>query len=615
MRRLLLVMSLLLSLVSNAQQAVEVTEASLSELQAALAAGQTTSVALVDAYLARIEAYDQQGPHLNSIVRINPQARAQAASLDAERARSGPRSLLHGIPIVLKDNYNTVFMPTTGASVALGGFIPSANATQVDRLIAAGAIILAKTNLHEYAYGITSIGSLLGQTRNPYDIRRVPGGSSGGTAAAIAASLAAIGMGSDTCGSIRIPAAFNNLVGLRPSKGLSSIYGIIPLSHTQDVGGPLARSTEDLAILLDIVAGYDSNDPATLVMRDAEPPEFLARLDDADLSGMRIGKLSAYMTAADAAVRREIESALDWYADQGVEIVDIEIPELATLIGRSGVIGHEFRVDLDQYLALFLSADVSNLNDIVDLGLYHEAVQGALVRSREAVLNGDAYATALAARDELRATVERIMSDNELDAIAYPPIAEPPVFLGENQPGNNCSLAANAGLPALSLPVGFTNSGLPVGMELLGPFLGDARLLAFGHAFEQARNARRAPATTPPLVDGRAPGPQRSALQFEESGLQLQLETSLDVTVNRLDYTINVTEGADKLFAATLIIDGAAFELTDAVVENLIGPGRRQAAGSIFLSPALREALQEQRVYLKVFAETLPVAGVTRQLP
>ena len=252
---------------SFAQTQVDVSEASIRQLQNALEDGNTTSVNLVTQYLKRIELLDLAGPKLASIVRINSEALAEAAALDEERQVSGPRSLMHGIPIVVKDNYNVSGLPTSGGSIALAEFIPNAEATQVAKLKAAGAIVLAKTNLHEYAYGITSISSIGGQTLNPYDIRRVPGGSSGGTGAAVAASFAAVGWGSDTCGSVRIPSAFNNLFGLRPSKGLSSIYGIMPLSHTQDVGAPLARTLEDLAISLDFVTGYDENDSATQLVK------------------------------------------------------------------------------------------------------------------------------------------------------------------------------------------------------------------------------------------------------------------------------------------------------------------------------------------------------------
>ncbi len=267
-------------------QSVEVFEASIPDLQEAMADGRITAVQLVDAYLARISAYDQGGAALNSIVFLNPNARTQAAALDQERARSGARGPLHGIPIILKDNYDTADLPTSGGSIALAGMIPPDDAFQVRKLREAGAIILAKSNMHELAAGITTISSVGGQTRNPYDPSRNPGGSSGGTGAAIAASFAAIGWGSDTCGSIRIPASHHNLFGLRPTKGLSSIDGIIPLSHTQDVGGPLARTVTDLAIGLDATVGADPADPATRIMADRPPPRFVDGLDAEALKGV-----------------------------------------------------------------------------------------------------------------------------------------------------------------------------------------------------------------------------------------------------------------------------------------------------------------------------------------
>lgn len=209
------------------QGGYDVFEATILELQDDMAAGRVTAVELVDAYLARIAAYDQRGPMLNAIIRLNPNARAEAALLDQERATDGPRGLLHGIPIILKDNFDTFDMPTSGGSIALAGLVPPDDAFQVRRLRDAGAIILGKANMHELAFGITTLSSLGGQTRNPYDPSRYPGGSSGGTGAAIAASFAAIGWGSDTGGSIRIPSSHNNLFGLRHTKGLSSSDGII----------------------------------------------------------------------------------------------------------------------------------------------------------------------------------------------------------------------------------------------------------------------------------------------------------------------------------------------------------------------------------------------------
>src|SRR5262245_10890276 len=240
-------------------------EATISETQAALDAGTVTSEDLVTMYLARIEAFDKQGPAINAMVRMNPNALAEARASDRERRRGRERGPLHGIPVVLKDNYDTFDMPTSASSLSLATSVAPDDAFLVRKLRQAGAVFLGKTNMHEFAFGITTISSLGGQTLNPYDTRRNPGGSSGGTGAAVAANYAVFGMGSDTCGSIRIPSSHNSLVGLRVTQGLTSRDGIIPLALTQDVGGPLARTVEDIAVVLDETAGVDSNDPATQV--------------------------------------------------------------------------------------------------------------------------------------------------------------------------------------------------------------------------------------------------------------------------------------------------------------------------------------------------------------
>ena len=474
-------------------------EQSILVLQQQLATGALNSAQLLDYYLARIQAYDQQGPALNTLITLNSAARVQAQQLDNERKRSGPRSLLHGIPVVIKDNYNTIDMPTTGASQSLADFIPDEEATQVKKLRDAGAIIVGKTNLHEFAYGITSISSLGGQTRNPYDPQRLPGGSSGGSAAAIAAGFAAVGMGSDTCGSIRIPAAFNNLTGLRPSKGLSSIYGIMPLSHTQDVAGPLARSITDLAIVLDITSGFDPADADTALMQHQPAPQFFAQLGRGSIAGLRIGRLTAWMDAADPQVRDQIDQALQFLVQQGASVVEIEIPDMSRLLSQSGLIGHEFEADLDGYLQQFGSDKYPTLAAIVEGGEYHEAVAGLLSRSAAAEQDQQAYQAALAVRAELQQAIDALMTAQSLDVIAYPPIASLPALIGEPQPGNHCALSGNSGFPALSLQVGFTVEGLPVGVELLAPYLGDTRLLSIAYAIEQLRPMRRAPTSTPTL--------------------------------------------------------------------------------------------------------------------
>jgi len=600
----------------SAQANFDVFEASISEIQGALNRGEVNSVQLVQQYLDRIQAYDRQGPKLNSIVRVNPEALSQAQELDSERRLSGSRGPLHGVPIVVKDNYNTTNMPTTGGSVALANFFPSENAAQLDKLLQAGAIILAKTNLHEYAYGITTIGSLLGQTRNPYDPRRVPGGSSGGTGAAVAASFAAAGFGSDTCGSIRIPSAFNNLIGLRPSKGLSSIYGILPLSHTQDVAGPLARSAEDLAIILDIVSGYDSRDAATAIMRTATAPEFMVKLNSIKLGELRIGRLGEYFEGSDAAIRAVLDDALDWYEQQGVEVVDVSIPQMADLIRRSGLIGHEFKPDIDQYLSTFSGNESLDLNFIVSQGLYHEAVQGVLSRSNASELDEPAYQSALAARLELRAAIESALTEQGLDALAYPTIKRTQVFTGDSQPGSNCSLSANSGLPALSFPAGFTANGLPVGMELLTGFLQDAELLAIAQPYAAARDSRLAPSTTPALQSGLAPAVQNFDLLFTRPSIRIEASFVYDVSSNLFEFDVSSEQAADgAVSAATLVIDSNGDGvLTEPVVLNLLPPSVGTANGSHYMSADFRRAVGQGRLYLKVFGPSLPSAGAVQLL-
>lgn len=589
----------------------DVFEASITEIQNALEEGAVTSIELVQQYTARIEAFDQNGPVLNSVVGLNPLAMEQAVQLDQERAATGPRSMLHGIPILVKDNYNSLPMATSGGSVALANFVPNENSFQVQKLLEAGAIVLGKTNLHEFAYGITTVGSIFGQTRNPYDIRRVPGGSSGGTGAAIAASLAAVGLGSDTCGSIRIPSAFNNLVGLRPTKGLSSIHGVMPLSHTQDVAGPLARSAEDLAIVLDIVSGFDAKDAATELMVDNLIPDFHGSLDSAQIAELKIGKLDAYFENASAGARAPIEELLDWMEEQGAEIVSIEIAELDELISASGLITMEFRDDLNAYLEQFGSSEIGSLSEVLELGLYHQAVAGALGRSAAADVDSDAYQQRLAKRIELRDLVEARLQAEGLDALVYPTIGQLPVQIGDPQTGSNCSLSANSGLPAISFPAGFSANGMPVGMELLGGLLADAELLSIAHAVEQQRETRQAPAVTPSLSDSSAMEQQTVVLEYAEGDIQFSGQLIFDPLKNVLAYEIAQDgESTNTLRAITLAIetaDGAS--RAEPIVHNVLAAGAVTSTGEYFMSAEFRQAFIDSRVYMRIFAESLPAEG------
>src|SRR5215472_8591151 len=302
-------------------QSFEVAEVSIADEQKAMTEGRVSSKDLVEAYLKRIDAFDHRGPRLNALITLNPNALREAEVLDRERASKGPRGPLHGIPVIVKDNYSTADMQTTAGTIALLGFVPTIDAFQVRKLREAGAVIIAKSNLHELASGITTVGSAFGQTRNPYDPTRHPGGSSGGTGAAIASSFAAAGMGSDTCGSIRIPSSMNNLVGLRPTKGLSSIAGIVPLSVTQDVGGPLARSVNDLATMLDATIGEDPDDPATHLPSGQSRPTFMGALQPAALKAAHIGILEPLFGAAgeDQEVNRIVRASIEEFKKEGAE--------------------------------------------------------------------------------------------------------------------------------------------------------------------------------------------------------------------------------------------------------------------------------------------------------
>jgi Asp-tRNA(Asn)/Glu-tRNA(Gln) amidotransferase A subunit family amidase len=487
---------------SGSEGPPQVYEATIAELQLAMEEGRTTAVELVDAYLARVDAYDRAGPELNAFISLNPRAREDAEALDLERAESGPRGPLHGIPIVLKDNFGTADQPTTAGSISLEGMVPPEDATVVRMLREAGAVILGKTNLHEFAYGYTSISSLGGQTRNPYDPARNPGGSSGGTGAAVSASFASIGYGTDTCGSIRVPAAFNGLFGIRPTKGLASVHGLIPLSHTQDTPGPLARTVEDLAIGLAAISGPDPYDSATLVPQATPGGGNREALRADALRGARIGVLGSLFgsEANESEVGEVVRGALRRMEEGGAEVVEVDLPGLDSLLMGTSVIAQEFREDLRAYLSAIPNAPVASLDEIVTRELHDPAIQGALRTSNAAAGPGsEGYQRALERRERARAAVVDFLEDQRLDALAYPSARREPALIGEPQGGINCQLSAATGLPALAAPAGLTGSGLPVGLELLGRPFDEARLLGLAYSYEQLVRPRVPPGTTPPI--------------------------------------------------------------------------------------------------------------------
>lgn len=481
----------------------DVFEKSIVELLAAQRIGTVTSRDLVEKYLDRIRAYDQDGPKLNAMLTLNPRAMEEASALDAERRAGRVRGPLHGIPIVVKDNYATEGMPTTAGSLALAGFQTGRDAFMVKRLKDAGAVIVGKTNLHELAYGITSISSAGGQTRNPYDPTRNPGGSSGGTAAAVAASFAAAGMGTDTCGSIRNPASENNLFGLRGTAGLSSRNGIVPLAHTQDIGGPLARTVTDLYLMLDHTVGVDPADPTTRASEGHIPRSYNSSVGDAGLGDVTLGLLMPLFGSApeDEEVARIVRATLDDLHSLGAGVVEVPFPELDDLLRNTSVINAEFKFDLLDFLSAYPTAPVHSLGEILLGGKYHPAVESVLRRADAVTARDSAeYKATLARRDDLRDAVATQMRRQNITAFVYPTLRRKPAPIGQPQGGSNCQLSATTGYPALSMPAGFTSDGLPIGMELLGQPWSEPTLLRVAYAYERLVAPRRPPKTTPPLV-------------------------------------------------------------------------------------------------------------------
>lgn len=476
-------------------------EATIADIQTAMTAGRLTAEQLVELYLDRIERYDKQGPKLNSIIRINDKALEIARALDEERAKTGPRGPLHGIPVIVKDNFDTADIPTTGGSLALKDSIPPDDAFQVKKLKEAGAIILAKANLHEFAFGYTTVSSAGGQTLNPYDPTRIPGGSSGGTGAAVAASLGAVGMGTDTGGSIRVPASFNSLVGIRPTIGLSSRDGIMPLALTQDTGGPIARTVADAAAILDATVGYDPQDVTTAASVGMVPDSYLDVLDPNGLEGARIGVLrEVFGTNAD--IQNVMEKAIRDMEAAGATIVDnVTIPNFKEINSYGSLSAWEFKFQFNDYLeSLGEDRPYKTLDDILASGLFDPSVAKQLKeRNDRESLDDETYKDIVLYRTRLaQQAVLKMMADHRLDALIFPTSANPIVKIGEEQTiGDGFKLSSFTGYPTVTVPAGFTPDRMPVGMDFIGRPFSEPTLIKLAYAFEQKTHHRRAPELTP----------------------------------------------------------------------------------------------------------------------
>jgi len=486
-------------------------EATVASVHAALAAGRLTCVQLVEAYLARIAAFDDNGPALNALITINGRALEAAAETD-RRLRGDRRTLrpLECIPVILKDNFDTADLPTTGGSLALAKSQPLQDAFVVRKLRDAGALILAKANMTELALGGSSVSSIGGQTRNPYDLTRTPGGSSGGTGASIAASFGIIGTGSDTGQSIRSPASAQSLVGIRPTRGLLSRRGIIPASTTQDEVGPITRTVEDAARALTVMAGYDREDPVTAFGWERVPPTYTAFLDAEGLDGARIGVLEDLFggETIHAEVNAVVRNAIERMTAAGAVMVPIRIPNFAALTDDTQLTQFEFKAAFNAYLAkLGPSAPVRTLEEFIASGQFHDSIRGVLAGYQRADdgLGSAEYQRRLLRRDALRSAVMNVMAENRLEAILYPHQKRLVVPIGEEQVERNGVLSNSTGFPAITFPGGFSAPtpdapiGVPIGLELLGAEWSEPVLIRLAFAYEQLAKTRRSPLSTPPL--------------------------------------------------------------------------------------------------------------------
>jgi amidase len=501
-------------------QGLDLDAATVADIHQAIDAGRLTSEQLVELYLARIKAYDRQGPEIRAIVTLNPRALETARALDAERKATGRRSELHGIPVVLKDNIDTADMPTTGGSVLLEGFVPPDDAFLVRKLREAGAIILAKVNLSEFASG-DAFSSLGGRTRNPHDLARSPSGSSGGTGAAIASAFASIGLGTDTGGSIRGPATANGVAGLKPTHGLLSRDGIIPLALTFDTAGPLARTVYDVAAALGVMTGIDPADSATKKSEGHVETDYTRYLKAVALKGARLGIARDFM-GADADVDWVIEAALAAMRREGATLVDVRLPRwLLDVKGEfyTTVRYPEFPVQIADYLKATGPSYPKTLDEMIEraLRLHAPRPDGALPNTarwtlfkREASSGGMTDYHYVAVRDHglamVRSVIEGVLKAQTLDAIVYPTSPTRPALVAAppDTPGGSGATPSNianlTGFPDLIVPAGFTSDRLPVGLSFLGPAFSEGRLLALGYSFEQATRARRLPVNTPKLA-------------------------------------------------------------------------------------------------------------------
>jgi amidase len=512
--------TMLPGLPSRSQQAFAIEETTVAKLQDGMKSGRLTARGVTQAYLTRIAALDRQGPTLRAVLETNPEALGIADALDAERRRGRTRGPLHGVPVIVKDNIDTHDrMQTTAGSLALEGNIALRDAFIVERLRAAGAVILAKANLSEWA-NFRSTRSSSGwsgrgrQCRNPYVLDRTPSGSSSGSATAVSANLCAVAVGTETDGSIISPANACGLVGMKPTVGLVSRAGIIPIAHSQDTAGPMCRTVADAAALLTALAGVDPRDPATAQAEGHIAKDYTAFLDANGLKGARIGVQAR--SGNNPIVNKIVEQAIAVLKAQGAEVVDPATIETAGQLGTSerDVLQYEFKADLNAYLTTMPSSiKPRTLADLIAFNAANEARempffgQEIFIASEgRGPLTDQAYLDARAKCIELTRTkgIDATMDKHKLDAMLGPSggiasLVDLAGGGGGGGGGGSSQFPAVSGYPHITVPAGF-HFGLPLGVSFYGRAWSEPVLIRLAYAFEQATKARRAPAFTPTLA-------------------------------------------------------------------------------------------------------------------
>ena len=497
------------------QAQFDLVEASIDDIQQAILAGRTTCQDIVLGYLNRIQTYDKK-TGLNAITEIAPNAVNRAWEIDDAIARGEPLPDLFCVPVLVKDNFDTYDMPTTGGSIALKGSIPDDDAFMVRRLREAGAIMLAKTNMAEWAFSPRrSKSSSYGITANAYDLSRVPAGSSGGTASAVAANFGAVGLGSDTGNSIRGPSSHLSLFGIRSTLGLTSRDGVIPLVFDRDIAGPMTRTVEDGARIFNVVAGYDPNDPYTELGKGKRAPDYSVYLKKDGLKGARLGVLRALVDTEDAdpEVIKLFDAALEDLTAAGAELVDpFSIQNLESHL-EADYFCPRFRYDMARYLeSLGDDAPIKDVKEALDAGQYSEYVAESLeflTRQPADIHPADAEPSCPdfanhPGRQSFLKDVLASMEDAGVDALVYPSWTNPPALLADPDAGykgdNSQLIAPSTGLPAVSVPMGYSYANLPAGLQILGRPYAEGLLIQYAYAYEQHTLHRRSPELFPALL-------------------------------------------------------------------------------------------------------------------